>query len=61
MNETFRFLWDSETLSTVRSEFYANRFLSFMTKNLLADEVSVIIDADERFEPFPFFLISCSL
>lgn len=33
-----RLLWSEETLSTVRSEFYASRFLAWMTKTLLADE-----------------------
>jgi len=43
-----KFLWDTHTLSTVRAEFYAQRFTEFMTKNLLADEEEVEMPSDEE-------------
>lgn len=49
-NLVCRLLWDQDTLSTVRSEFYASRFLAWMTKTLLADEES----ADTRSEEVLF-------
>jgi len=43
-----KFKWDSETLSTVRAEFYAKRFSDFMLKNLLHDEVAIDVPSDEE-------------
>lgn len=43
---TLSILWDSETLSTVAATFYAERFLNFMTKVLLADEKDYEVLAD---------------
>jgi len=40
--------WDSETLSTVRAEFYAERFSGFMLKNILFDEVAIEVPSDEE-------------
>jgi hypothetical protein len=39
-------LWDEQTLSTVAANFYAERFLHFMTKILLADESDFTIQSD---------------
>jgi len=40
--------WNDEMLSTVPSNFYAERFSDFMTKNLLADEDNISVESDEE-------------
>eukprot|EP01125_Pyxidicula_operculata_P015850 TRINITY_DN53_c2_g1_i1.p1 TRINITY_DN53_c2_g1~~TRINITY_DN53_c2_g1_i1.p1 ORF type:complete len:788 (-),score=275.37 TRINITY_DN53_c2_g1_i1:102-2465(-) len=42
------FLWDEETLSTVHSELYAQRFSNYMTHNLLHDEKDITESDEEK-------------
>eukprot|EP01126_Amoeba_proteus_P049443 TRINITY_DN5782_c0_g1_i6.p1 TRINITY_DN5782_c0_g1~~TRINITY_DN5782_c0_g1_i6.p1 ORF type:complete len:857 (-),score=341.97 TRINITY_DN5782_c0_g1_i6:253-2823(-) len=48
-----RMLWEEDTLSTVRSDFYASRFLEWMTKSLLYGEGNADARPEEEiFEEF---------